>query len=543
MMQTTLGVLMRNSKKLVTIMHKLGVTCKYDELLRFKKSAAVEATSLATLQGISDASKGLVQTVADNFDADISSQNGKLSTHSLAVLQTQNDKGDSSDISNESLVIRRLDKNEMAKPIEYEFQIERYHGPKKPEMPEEKCRKLPLTLKMLATMALSKKRAETNDALFLRDIVTAENCPEYNGYNTRECRKQGQAMQPKAKAVYLPLIDMTPSDPDTMMTAMRQSQIQAHQCGQEYCVFTCDLQLYRVSVNILWAYPEQFGNVILRLGGMHTLMSFVGSIGTLMANSGLSEILESTFGGVNKMLNGKKYPQNVRALRILTEEVLRPLIEEDPDGQTTFNSMLCNVASKSRTAKLWADVLVKGAMLMMMYVRAEREGDWCLHLYAVKEMIPYFFAAGHVNYARYALYYLREMERLPSDVLEHFMKGEHVMRHCPGAFNGIWSDMYIETTFMRYGHGKRGIIGITLKPEALKVWALSLHTCSQLEHDLEEFINDEADTEATKHKEEMKSRVTADKKDRASLRQKLDECIHPFKPEEHPKELVNVVTG
>ena len=272
-------------------------------------------------------------------------------------------------------------------------------------------------------------------------------------------------------------------------------------------------------------------------------MSFVGSIGTLMAtcNSCLSEILESTFGGVK--LNGKKYPQNVRALRILTEEVLRPLIEEDPGGQTTFKSMLCNVASKSRTAKLWAGVLVKGAMLMMLYVRAEREGDWCLHLYAVKEIIPYFFAAGHMNYACYALYYLREMERLPSDILEHFMRGEHPMRHCPCVFNGRWSVMYIETTFMRYGHGKHGIIGITLKPEALKVWALSLDTCSQLEHDLEEFINDEAGTDATKHKEEMKSRKTADKKDRTSLRQKLNECIHPFKPEEHQKELVNVVTG
>ena len=280
-------------------------------------------------------------------DADILSQNGKLSTHSLAVLQTQTEKADSGAESNEPLAIRRLEINELTKPIDYDFQIERYHGPKQPEMPEEKCKKCALSLKMLATMAISKTRATTNDALFLRDVVTVENCPEYNGYNTRECRRQGQKMQPKAKAVYLPLIDMTPSDSDTMMTAMRQSQIQAQQCGQEYAVFTCDLQLYRVSVNIIWAYPEQFGNVILRLGGMHTLMSFVGSIGTLMANSGLSEILESTFGGVNKMLTGKKYPQNVRALRMLAEEVLRPLIEKGEGESISVTDMLCAVAYKS----------------------------------------------------------------------------------------------------------------------------------------------------------------------------------------------------
>ena len=85
--------------------------------------------------------------------------------------------------------------------------------------------------------------------------------------------------------MYLPLIDMTPSDPDTIMTSLKQAQEITSRCGQEFVVFTGDLQLYKVAVNILWAYPDQFGNVIMRLGGMHTLMSFVGSVGTLMAGS------------------------------------------------------------------------------------------------------------------------------------------------------------------------------------------------------------------------------------------------------------------
>jgi hypothetical protein len=43
-----------------------------------------------------------------------------------------------------------------------------------------------------------------------------------------------------------------------------------------------------------------------------------------------------------------------------------------------------------------------------------------------------------------------------------FLRGEHVMRHKAGLWNGIWSDMFIETTFMRYGHGPGGLICITL---------------------------------------------------------------------------------
>jgi len=65
------------------------------------------------------------------------------------------------------------------------------------------------------------------------------------------------------------------------------------------------------------------------------------------------------------------------------------------------------------------------------------------------------------------------MEALPSVVLKHSMQSEHVMRHIPGAWNAIWSDMFIETTFMRYGHGKRGIIGLTLEPETLEIWGLT----------------------------------------------------------------------
>ena len=64
-------------------------------------------------------------------------------------------------------------------------------------------------------------------------------------------------------------------------------------------------------------------------------------------------------------------------------------------------------ASKSQTTKLWVDVLIKPVLLTMMFVRAEREGDWPLHLATYKQMLPYFFAAGHVNYARCCATFVR----------------------------------------------------------------------------------------------------------------------------------------
>ena len=88
-LQVALGVMVRDSKGLVSQLSSFGVTCTYDELQRFKKSAAVAASASANKQGISDCKEGLIQVVIDNFDADISSQNGKISTHSLAMLVSQ----------------------------------------------------------------------------------------------------------------------------------------------------------------------------------------------------------------------------------------------------------------------------------------------------------------------------------------------------------------------------------------------------------------------------------------------------------------------
>ena len=167
-----------------------------------------------------------------------------------------------------------------------------------------------------------------------------------------------------------------------------------------------------------------------------------------------------------------------------------------------FMANLEERALKSKTCKLWVDCLVKLVLLMMKYVRAERKGDWLLHMHVhrIKAMMPYFFAAGHQNYARLGL---RAIENLPNSVLPYFLKGKHVMRHINGLWNGIWSDMFIEPTFMRYGHGRAGIVGITLKPETLKTWALSQRVCLQLMENLAELRGESDENKAQmSHKEE-----------------------------------------
>ena len=72
-LQIALGNLIRDSKSLINRLYQFRVTCSYDEILRFKRSAALAATRDIKLSGINQGSLGLIQAVADNFDADISS--------------------------------------------------------------------------------------------------------------------------------------------------------------------------------------------------------------------------------------------------------------------------------------------------------------------------------------------------------------------------------------------------------------------------------------------------------------------------------------
>ena len=142
---------------------------------------------------------------------------------------------------------------------------------------------------------------------------------------------------------------------------------------------------------------------------------------------------------------------------MVADEAFRGIIQDKPlHCSGDLMQILETEASKSQTTKLWVDVLIKPILLTTMFVRAKREGDWPLHLASYKQMLPYFIAAEYVTYAKYGLCYLREMERLPQEVLSHFTKGEHVMHHSAGLWNSIWSDMMSETTYMRYGHVPRG---------------------------------------------------------------------------------------
>lgn len=73
--------------------------------------------------------------------------------------------------------------------------------------------------------------------------------------------------------------------------------------------------------------------IVLRIGGFHTEMSFLGRIGRLMAGSGLHEVLETAYASnaVNHMLSGKAVSRAVRGF-MMVDNALHILLMKESFG-------------------------------------------------------------------------------------------------------------------------------------------------------------------------------------------------------------------
>ena len=98
---------------------------------------------------------------------------------------------------------------------------------------------------------------------------------------------------------------------------------------------------------------------------------------------------------------GKDQEQDLReACQMFDDLLADPSISDE----VTFSEALAKVAGKLeekrnsmsglRTAQLWLQYLDMVAILKK-FIKAERTGNWTLHLAAVQDMLPYFAAAGH----------------------------------------------------------------------------------------------------------------------------------------------------
>ncbi|KAE9523143.1 hypothetical protein AGLY_016457 [Aphis glycines] len=181
--------------------------------------------------------------------------------------------------------------------------------------------------------------------------------------------------------------------------------------NQKTCFVTFDQPLYIKARNIVESYKSN-PQIVVKLGGFHLLMSFMGSIDYIMAGSGLRELWNTIYASnsIDKMMTG--HSRAVRAHMLtqlclskiildeieLTEEykiTLKNYISntdyttstlEDIENQEIIQDLIRKVenqikiiASRGKTATLWIQYFYL-VHILRQFIYAERMGNWYLHL-------------------------------------------------------------------------------------------------------------------------------------------------------------------
>ena len=127
-------------------------------------------------KGLKKSDNTLIQAIGDNFDQQIFSQNGKLQTHSMALLMTNTDTNNRSEITREELV-PQISKLAMTQEIPYVIKIDHYTGSKKPLPPDDSMRVKVPSLATLSKTVVNFKSSKRN-LQFLKTVLNGS--PEYS---------------------------------------------------------------------------------------------------------------------------------------------------------------------------------------------------------------------------------------------------------------------------------------------------------------------------------------------------------------------------
>ncbi len=610
----SLGMTVRHltgSKQIITILNRMGHSVSYDDIEVVDTSLAEEVLAQSEKYGVVIPSNitpnGFVQIAADNNDINEETLDGKQTTHSTTMVVYQREQFGPKPQKNTN--IKHATRKRALKVTDHLQHITECGAfGKRPAVRSfVDCIK-----KEWYACGESKKEAVTMDLawaivrmcptkLFVLDIecqnAEAQTIPGWSAFNALIC----QSNPSRTQVGYCPMIAGSPTEFSTVYTVMEQAQKVTKSLGQKDCVITFDLAIYTKAKELQWRYPDEFSDVVIRLGGFHIALNYLAVIGKYFADSGLEDLLieSKTYGSstASALLKGKSYNRGVRAHKLVMEALLRlqwqafshwiedkgvndsnsPLVknltskikqcrdssaqDQMPDIfrefccdlqtiQNLFTTFISEAANKSHLFAFW-NLYIDMVQGLLQFIRAEREANWQLHLSATAELTPYFYCMDRTNYSRWLPIYLADMHLLQSahpDVYEEFMKGNHPVSRSQQSFSQIWTDMALEQSVNLDSKTHGGIIGITKKPGTLERWFLTSHERATITTATKDMCGIQDSDHVGTHKESATPRLKRDETDVQQLLSvfKSELMTNPFAVPDDGAEclpLVNIATG
>ena len=548
------------SKFLIDSLHAHGFCSSYATVLQYERNAAVaQGTDLPG--HISDQ---FIQYVADNVDHNTRILDGKGTFHGRGIIATITPGG------RISKLVPKKDVSPEELAAAGETNICHYRN--------QAGHTTPLFYKELKDLRIEDASANLDLIWKMTQPMGQHPWPGWLGFMQVVC----EGHYPGQSTIsFLPMIDLEPTDMTCVYFTL--SFICDH--AKRYSVtsiVTFDQPLWWKAMIIVTNEPEtsDLKSVVLRLGGLHIEMSFLGCIGHVMAGSGLKEVLELVYAAnaVGHMLSGKALARAVRghflvdsALNALlvnvtfdsplpatigldtetgvnladkegelnashvqaadqdlkkVEELYKELVKDTRKAkQVGSTEVLQKITEKleskrfsmhnQRTATLWIQYM-NMVDTLRTFMKAERTGNWNLHLQTVREMLPYFAAAGHNKYVKSAYLYLQlmcDLHKTHPDVHKSFQNGLHVVRRSDLYWSGLSTDLVIEQVLMRGLKTSGGLTRGRGMTEAQRLaWVMSMPACAEVNSAMQN-PTDIVNNTSEQHKEATKARQERGHKD------------------------------
>ena len=547
------------SKWLVNELSRLGFSVLYDEVVRFKQSVLQD--EVFSQSSLSPYPSSFTQWVGDNVDHNTGTIDGRGSFHGMGVIAIST-KTTADREAVRSTAVKRLARRP-AKEVTADKGI-----PILTYVPERNGLASTYFAHQKDLLSKDSRPVSTNlDLLWSTGWLFPDAAhPRSNWSGFMQLVSKGSHSAVSDVAL-LPIIDLNPSDMHCIYSTLSFVEQQAAKLNVQDACVTFDQPLWLKAVEIV---ASSSLNVVCRLGGFHMMMSFLGSVGTLMSGSGLSDALELCYGpnAVQHMMAGKHVSRALRghfladaAVTVTLLNHVLPVDDEECDtasddasgsgrltaaevksiksayhsaveGQSGSSddsasevlarlSLLMRdleekLSAESRTAKLWR-LYRNQIQTLKMFIRAERTGDWELHLVAVSHMLNLFATTGHNQYARCARLYLQMMRDLPvshpwlyNQFSEH---GFHAVRRSARYWSGLWTDLVIEQVLMRALKSRGGLThGRGLTESVRLTWIHSMHRCAEVRNAMVQLTH-LMNTSSDQHRELATPRASRDQAD------------------------------
>ena len=316
---------------MINHLHRLGLCISYDEVVRYKGSAIEHGENTPV-----EKSEAFVQWVAANVDHNIVTLTGQGTFHGMGMISIK-----SSVNATAPSVPRIKQRRKTSDFIENkDIKVKQFLGSSQKGLSNLKFDQiLNLTCKHVSTRV-----SEINHDLvwhagwFSRSLSTHR--PNWNGFMQKPTNKNSNSKVNKASISFLPIIDLNPSDENCIFSTLSFIIEQAKQMNIEVPCVTFDQPLWLKAIGII---EDARLPIVCRLGGFHTLMSFLRSIGNMIKGS-WRELFAEVYAenSVVHMLSGKAISRALRAHFLaessLTTMLINILIEEGYDDINLFQS-------------------------------------------------------------------------------------------------------------------------------------------------------------------------------------------------------------